>query len=157
MEVKQLKNPFGSFKVFKLRTIYLLIASCALLGLGIFLTYASTIVTLSPLPLDTGLLLLTVITFSFGFLFFGYIAPVILFFVGMHIGCLLRFSLESTPFIIGAIACSLLACYAAVRLGDALLDDMRGKGNFKAAWQITLIVLGIALVIAFSLDFTLAG
>jgi hypothetical protein len=46
----------------------------------------------------------------------------------------------------------ILAAYASIRLGDALLDDMVGKGNFKRALKISLIMIALFLLISIGVD-----
>jgi len=146
-----------SFHVFRSRTIFLMIISIAVFVFGMGLMYSAGMPELMIFSPDTGLLMLTVAVFSFGFLFFGYLTPIIMFFIGAHVGLVLKLEVMPSGFVIGAVACSILASYVSIRLGEALLADLRGKGNFRAAWQVSSIVLLVALVLAFSLDFTFAG
>ena len=100
---------------------------------------------------NTPLSLLVITIFSFSFLFFGYPAPFIMFLGGMFAGVHIKTAgIDSFSAIVTIV--SLMAAYSSVRLGDALLDDMIGKGNFKQAVKISIILIIVALVISAAID-----
>lgn len=89
--------------------------------------------------------------FTFGFLFFGFTAPFVMLAAGGQQGALMKAAVDAQsvdPKLMLAMVSTFIAAYAAIRLGDSLLDDLTGKGNFKDALQNGLILLGVALAIA---------
>lgn len=103
-------------------------------------------------PFDTSVLMMTLIVFGFGFLFFGYTAPVVSFFAGVHLGWmygLAGLSIQITASIISILLVSVSSIY----MGTALLKDLIGKGNFKQSIKLSVITLVIALVISLIADF----
>ncbi len=104
-------------------------------------------------PLGTGKLILTVIVFAFGFMFFGYPSPLIMFFAGAHLGWLSKLAGKFESSILVVTLCCLLASYASIKLGNSLLEDLAEKGNFKRALWISALFLVIALVLAMVIDF----
>lgn len=89
--------------------------------------------------------------FAFGLLFFGFAAPFAMLAAGGQQGALIKAAIGASYVDAGlilSIAATFLAAYAAIKLGDALLDDITGKGNFRDALYGGLIFLGIALAIA---------
>jgi hypothetical protein len=103
-------------------------------------------------PLEATVFAITVTAFSFSLLFFGFSSPIVMFFVGAFVSHL--FKTAAAPHMtIGILAiASLVAAMAAVRLGDSLLDDMRGKGNFKESLKVTLPMMGLSLVLSLAVD-----
>lgn len=135
------------------KVIYLLIASAATWFLGVAAAFFYPDSFPSVFSIGTGLTLVTLSVFSFSFMFFGYLAPLMMFFAGGHAGIVSRSLPEFNPAVAALIVANFLAAYAAVRLGDALLEDLRGKGNVRNALAISLIIVAIAAVFSFSFDF----
>lgn len=133
------------------RLTILIVASAAAWIFGAAASYYSA----APLPLffptDMQATFIAVIVFAFSFLFFGYPAPLIMFLGGMTAGEHARLAGIDTYASVLSIVC-LLAAYASIRLGDALLNDMTGKGNFKQAIKISLIIVIVFLAIAAGID-----
>ena len=133
------------------RLTVLIIASIAAWMLGA----ASSMLADSPLPTvfpDGSYVTLVVISvFSFSFLFFGYPAPLVLFLGGIFAGNHLKLAGGDVYTVLLSVVC-IMAAYSSIRLGDALLDDMVGKGNFKRAAKISLILIAVALAVSLALD-----
>ncbi len=133
------------------RLTILIIASVAAWILGA----TSSMLADSPLPTvfpDGSYATLIVLSvFSFSFLFFGYPAPLVLFLGGIFAGNHLKLAGWDAYTVILSVVC-IMAAYSSIRLGDALLDDMIGKGNFKRAAKISLILIMVALAVSLALD-----
>ncbi len=89
--------------------------------------------------------------FTFSFLFFGFAAPFVMLAAGWQQGALMKAAIDAQsvdPRLLLVMTSTFIAAYAAIRLGDALLDDLIGKGNFKDALANGLMLLGVALAIA---------
>jgi hypothetical protein len=132
------------------RIVVLFIAVVVAWLFGIFEGYYTT-EALSVFPADVPLTLLALSTFAFGFLFFGYPSPFIMFFIGVHTGDLFT-GVITTKLIVISVA-AFCASYAAIRLGDALLDDMLGTGNFNRAAKISMLCILAALAVSILGDF----
>jgi hypothetical protein len=136
----------------KLRIFYLLIITLvAWLG-GLAFTYFGGAQLGSIFPEGTGAFFVSLCVFSFGFLFFGFPTPVIMFFVGLHTGILAQATKGFSASIAVMAFSSFLSAYVAIRMGDALLDDMTGRGNFKSALFISMMLIFIALAISGIVD-----
>lgn len=105
-------------------------------------------------PTGASLFLITLAVFSFSFLFFGFPSPIIMLFVGIHMGWILKNIPGEEAKIVVLGVCSLLASLSSVMLGISLLEDMRGKGNFKKVLKISLVLILIAVVISAGFDLT---
>lgn len=138
----------------KRRVVAMLIISIVAIGLGMAISYFSKPGMLADVfPLGLQLSFIVAGVFSFGFLFFGYLTPLIMFFSGYHFGFVSKFGGDAvSAFLVTGVLASILAAFASIRLGDALLDDMVGKGNFKDALLISMIVLLAAVMIAIVVD-----
>jgi hypothetical protein len=140
----------------KKRVLVMLIISIVAIILGLTMSYYSKPQAMeSVFPMGIGLIFIVAGVFSFGFLFFGYLTPVMMFLSGIHFGFLFKFAGELTGFVIAWIIASMLAAYSSIRLGDALLDDLIGKGNFRGALKTSIMVLMSAIVIALIMDFAI--
>ena len=133
------------------RLTVLIIASIAAWILGV----ASSMLADSPLPTvfpeNSYVTLLVLSVFSFSFLFFGYPAPLVLFLGGIFAGNHLKLAGGDAYIVMLSVVC-IMAAYSSIRLGDALLDDMIGKGNFKRAAKISLILIAVSLAVSLALD-----
>jgi hypothetical protein len=136
---------------FNARLIILIIASVAALALGAMASVLSATALPMFFPADSYITVISVIIFTFGFLFFGYPAPFILFLAGLFIGNYAKTAGADMFAIMSSIA-FIMASYSSIRLGDALLDDMIGKGNFKQALKISIIMIILSLVISAGVD-----
>ncbi len=111
-----------------------------------------------PIIFSTGtpILLVALLIFTVGFLFFGYLTPVIMFIAGDYTRVLVLETGglgQAEPIIL--IISSLVVGYSGIMLGDSLLRDMSGKGNFFDSLKISMIILAIGLAIAAVGDFLL--
>ena len=104
-------------------------------------------------PAGSYVTLVSMSVFAFSFLFFGYPAPLIMFLAGIFTGTHVKAAGIDTYAIILSMVC-VLAAYSSIRLGDALLDDMVGKGNFKRALKISVIMIVLFLIISVGIDFS---
>lgn len=100
------------------------------------------------LPTGIAVFLTTLTVFAFSFLFFGFPAPVILFFAGVSAGETYAAAPVITAKLAASNAAFLVAAYAAILLGNALYEDMIGASNFKKAGRASMIALAAALLIA---------
>lgn len=144
------------------RTIGLLIVTIISFILGgalmIKYQYQSLLVFPNALPL----VIITSTVFGFGFLFFGYLTPLPMFFVGSYISNLLMENgvlitdLNAIPtqaFVL--FLSSLMVAYSSIVLGDSLLKDMAGRGNFLKVLEISISLLVVGIAIAVSGDLLL--
>ncbi|GEM_PF-6489281 len=122
-----------------------LVAFTAGLGAGYLMDDPSAIVVF---PLDSSVFAVTVAAFSFSLLFFGFSSPIVMFFVGSFVSVLFKHAAAPSLSIAVLAIASVLASMAAIRLGDALLEDMRGTGNFRDSMKITLILMAVSLVLS---------
>ena len=133
------------------RLTILIVASMAAWILGI----TSSMLAEGPLPTvfpeGSYVTLIVLSVFSFSFLFFGYPAPLVLFLGGIFAGNHLKLAGGDAYLVLLSVVC-IMAAYSSIRLGDALLDDMIGKGNFKRAAKISLILIMVALAVSLALD-----
>ena len=134
----------------KSRLSILMIASVVAWIFGILASAASSNIP-SLFPSDSYVTLVSISVFAFSFLFFGYPAPLIMFLAGIFAGLGVKTAGVGIYTIILSIIC-ILAAYASIRLGDALLDDMVSKGNFKRALKISLIMTALFLMISIGVD-----
>jgi len=134
----------------KSRLSILMIASVVAWIFGIL---AATVANYIPslFPSDSYVTIISTSVFAFSFLFFGYPAPLIMFLAGIFAGIKVKAAGVDAYTIILSMVC-ILAAYASIRLGDALLDDMVGKGNFKRALKISLIMIALFLLISIGVD-----
>ncbi len=100
-------------------------------------------------PAGTPLIIIILVLFTAGFLFFGYLTPLIMFLIGHYTHYLI---IETGSFLSPApillIISSFIVSYAGIMLGDTLLRDISGRGNFLEALKISLIILVIGIAIA---------
>lgn len=96
------------------------------------------------------LLIMTLAFFVCGILFFGYLAPALMFFLGIINGQALMYN----PLVaIAYIVPIFLATFLGSKTGMLLKTDMDGRGNIRDAKMFILGGLGISLVIAIALGF----
>lgn len=131
-----------------MRMILVFLLSAITWFLGIVFVYYGV-----PIPalLPENVFLQVASVFAFSMLFFGLTAPFVMLAAGGQQGALIKAAIESQavdPRLMLAITATFVAAYAATKLGDALLEDLTGKGNFKDALSNGLLLLGIALAIA---------
>jgi len=119
--------------------------------------FGALVATLSESPLPTifadgsPLTLVSLVMFTFSFFFFGYPSPFIMFLGGIFLGNRIRVMGIDAFSVVVSVVC-IMAAYASIRLGDALLDDMIGKGNFKRAMKVSLVLTVLFLAISIALD-----
>ena len=104
-------------------------------------------------PPSVSSLLLSVVVFSFSFLFFGFISPVVLFLAGVFLGWLFKTSGVLSAFIIFSSLSVLFMSFASVKMGLALLSDLAEKGNFRESLKISSVLIAAALIISIVTDF----
>lgn len=126
-----------------------------IIGGALMIIYQDSSLMVFPESIPLFIIVSTV--FTFGFLFFGYLTPLPMFFVGAHLGKLL---MKDGNMIsnFGAIPVeafllpfsSMLVAYSSIILGDALLKDMAGTGNFLKVLEISisLLVIGIGTAVS---------
>jgi uncharacterized membrane protein len=134
----------------KSRLSILMIASVVAWMFGILASAVSSNIP-SLFPSDSYVTLVSISVFAFSFLFFGYPAPLIMFLAGIFAGLRVKTAGVDIYTIILSMIC-ILAAYASIRLGGALLDDMVSKGNFKRALKISLIMTALFLIISIGVD-----
>jgi len=104
--------------------------------------------------MGTSILLIAILIFTVGFLFFGYLTPVIMFAAGDYTRVLvLETGAIGHAAPLTLIVSSIIVGYSGIMLGDSLLRDMSGKGNFFDSLKISMVLLAIGLVIAVLGDF----
>ena len=109
---------------------------------------AENTLNLRVIPPGTGALILAVITFGFGLLFFGYLPWVITFLSGAYFGTAFRLK-ELTYLQIALAGISILImAFASSFLGDSLYKDLTSKGNFSQDLKKILIIIAVALILA---------
>jgi hypothetical protein len=129
----------------RLRLVLLLVASVVAWLFGAAASATATPGTIPMFfPAGTSLLLVVVSVFAFSFLLFGYLAPLAMFFAGMHTGLLAKAAVGFSSYVAVAVVCAFLAAYAAIRLGQALLEDITNRGSFKGALKVSLLLLVVA-------------
>ncbi|MFW5902597.1 MAG: hypothetical protein ACOCTT_01780 [archaeon] len=146
---KEIKKPEIFRHLVRGRTLGLFLLSFLAFLIGIFVRFYTEPTGLFIFPSGTSILIVTVSIFAAGFLFFGYLTPLLMFVSGhytqelfMEAGTLTALS----P--IALIISSFTVAYAGIMLGDALLRDMSGKGNFLGVLKASIILLIIGIGIA---------
>ncbi|MBI4214951.1 hypothetical protein HY546_03060 [archaeon] len=134
------------------KVIYLLILSAVTWFAGLLVAFFNPVSFPSVFSIGAGLTIIVLSVFSLSFMFFGYLAPLMLFFAGGHAGVLSRALPSFNPAVAALIASTFLAAYSAIRLGDSLLEDLRGTGNVRNALMVSLVVIAIAVAFSFSVD-----
>lgn len=131
-----------------------LVAFTVGLGAGYLMDDASSIVVF---PIDSTVFSIAVASFAFSLLFFGFSSPIVMFFIGAFVSS--AFKMQSLPMLdIGLLTlASVFAAMAAIRLGDSLLEDMRGTGNFKDSMKITLILMALSLILSVGAEFVVTA
>jgi hypothetical protein len=135
----------------KSRIFVLMVASIIAWIFGILASLASSSPLPSLFPDNSYATLVSVSVFAFSFLFFGYPSPLIMFIGGIFVGARLKVVGLDAYSAALSIAC-IIAAYASIRLGDALLDDMVGKGNFGRALKVSIIMAVLFLIISIGID-----
>jgi hypothetical protein len=123
----------------------LLACLIALLGSFIFgfLTPVETFLGNYPITI------LIIIFFFFGVIGFGFISFIPHLLLGFALGT------KKNAILFLYLAPIVLATYAGLKLGSVLLDDFNKKKYFLEEGKSILIFLGIALIIAITIEFTL--
>lgn len=116
--------------------------------LGLFEGYYNAGVDLLIFPPTLPLSIIAVSTFTFSFLFFGFLSPIIMFFVGVHAGRMFSEVQAISPKLVLLTFVSFAAVYSSLRLGNALLEDMTGTGNFNSAARASLATILAAVIVA---------
>lgn len=126
-----------------------------IVGGALMITYKDPSLLVFPEYVPLTLIVSTV--FTFGFLFFGYLTPLPMFFVGAHLGNLLMkegrivTDLGAIPTEAFILLCSsIMVAYSSIILGDSLLKDMAGRGNFLEVLEISIALLVIGIGVAVS-------
>lgn len=126
----------------------LTIVAFVLSGIASFYLDLSQFVVFAP---TTALIFISLTVFTISFLFFGFPAPFMMLLTGIYIGWLIKVpNMEAR--VGGLIVSSLMACFASIKLGDALLDDITGKGNFRDSLKVTTVAIAVAVIVALSID-----
>jgi len=99
----------------------------------------------SSLPLT----IIVLIAFIFGILFFGLISFVPHIFLGLSLGA------QKNAVIFIYFFPVMIATYAGVKLGSALIDDFNKKSYFLGKGKSVLILLIVAIVIAIAIEYAL--
>ncbi len=106
------------------------------------------------IPAGTTSFTLTVITFGFGLLFFGYFPWIITFFAGEYFG--LAFKLQEQTIIQISLAslAIILITFSSAWMGTSLYNDLRGKEShfYKEIKKNTLLIT-LALILAIASQF----
>ena len=131
----------------EIKSIVLTGVSITAFVIGFFLQ-SSMGVDLQLMPPATGPVILAIITFGFGFIFFGHLPWIMTFIAGNYMGLVFKLK-EQTYLNISFTSLSiLLMAFASISLGTALYADMTGKGNFSEKLRKNIIIIAIALVLA---------
>jgi hypothetical protein len=137
--------------ILKSRLMVVAVAAIVAWFFGMYVTTLSESALPTVFAEGSSITLIAVSVFAFSLLFFGYPSPFIMFLGGIFAGNRLG-AAELDAFTVALSLACILASYSSVRLGDALLDDLIGKGNFKSALKISLILAGVFLAIAIGFD-----
>lgn len=115
---------------------------------GIILIAQTENPSLLMFPARTSAILISLIVFTLGLLFFSYLTPVIMFFVGSHVGNLIigatQIPLQALTISISAIIVS----YAAIVIGNTLIKDMDEGKAFLKPLGISIAILCVGVGIA---------
>jgi len=87
--------------------------------------------------------------FTISLFLFGYGAPLVMFVIGVINGISFR---VNSLFALFSASAAFLAAYASIRLGTAMLSDIKGEGNLRNAVKISLTVLFVSLIISSAVD-----
>ena len=137
---------------FRARVLVLFVTVILAFVLGAAAGYYAKTPLPNVLPDATPLAVTALIVFAFGFLFFGYTSPIITFFIGITAGNAFKISQALTTQLVLLFTVSILAAFASIRLGEALLQDLSEQGNFREALKISLAILVAALIAAGGAD-----
>lgn len=135
------------------RTLALLGATIVSFALGALSMVYFNDPSLLVFPKGTLGILIALVVFAVGFMFFGYLTPLPMFFVGTQTGELI---INSSSIPLEALTLSLSALivsYSGITLGNSLLKDMAGKGNFLKVVEASLILLIVGVAVAAVGDF----
>lgn len=122
-----------------------------ILGIAMMIYQSNSLLLVFPEGIMNLLIVSTV--FTLGFLFFGYITPFPMFFVGTHIGELINKPSSGSPEIAFLGVAAFLSAYSSIMLGEALLKDMTGRGNFLKVLKVSMVLLVLSLILAGAGDF----
>ena len=106
------------------------------------------------LPAGTTSFMLTVITFGFGLLFFGYFPWIITFFAGEYLGLALKLQEQTIIQISLASLAVILITFSSAWMGTSLYNDLTGKEShfYKEVKKNTLLIT-LALILAIASQF----
>lgn len=135
------------------RSLFLFIIAVVSFLLGLLFTYTIGESSWIVFPEGTPIIVVSIIVFTAGFLFFGYLSPLIMFLTGSYAGHLYLFVGSSLTEPVVISAASLLICYSSIRLGDSLLKDMAGRSNFRMVLRVSLALLVTGIVLSLIGDF----
>lgn len=139
-----LPNPIEP--LLKMRPLSLLAFSLALFGLGVVIKDYSGLSGSLVFPQGTLMILIALSVFTVGFLFFGYLTPLMMFFAGVHLKTVSMEAGLTAPKPLLLAFSVIMVGYSSIMLGDALLKDMVGRGNFLKVLGISaaFLILGMA-------------
>jgi len=126
------------------KILYLIVACCWLAGIAVSLVLGISLEPMMSVHPVIDSLFLTLTVFVFSMLFFGYVAPIIMFAVGMMQGA--TFAQNQLNFLLAAPV--LLASYVGVLAGIYLRRDMQGKDNFFDHKKPIMIYVVVASVLS---------
>lgn len=138
----------GVGQYFRGKMVLLLVFSVVAWLFGLFEGYYGTGANLLIFPSTLPISMIAISVFAFSFLFFGFLSPIMMFFVGVHTSTAYSGVQAISPKLILLTFVSFAAVYASLRLGNALLDDMTGTGNFNSAARASMVTVLTAVIVA---------
>lgn len=146
---KKMKTPNILKHLVRGRTLGLFVFSFLAFLIGIFVRFYTEPTSMFIFPAGTSIIIVTASVFAAGFLFFGYLTPLLMFVSGHYTQELfMEAGTLTAPTPIALIISSFVVSYAGIMLGDALLRDMSGKGNFLGVLKASIILLIIGIGIS---------
>ena len=139
----------------KLKALIILALSIATMATGFLMGMNEKYLT-GVIPPSSTPLILAVITFGFGMLFFGYLPWVMTYFIGEHLGIIFKTQTSPTIEIILTILSVTLMAFSSSWLGTSLHNDLVGKqSHFQKEVKKNIIIIIIALILAIAPQFLL--
>ncbi len=140
--------------LFTLKELIVYLSSLVLLFIGFFgMKYYGLPYSLLVFPANSTTLLITIIMFSFGLLFFGYGSPIVSFFAGIFYGWIYKVTGIPSSFVIFGMLSAVIILIATVKMGLSLFEDLTEKGNFRESLKVSFISIASALIICIVTDY----
>ena len=135
--------------------LIILTLSIATLATG-FLMAATNMQTIQIIPPATSNIILVIITFGFGMLFFGYFPWIITYFIGTFLGNAYLLKQQTLTQIILITISIILITLSSSWIGTSLYKDLTGKqSRFSKEMKKNTIIITIALILAIISQFVI--